>query len=107
MDLKSIGAELGLEEDEFVEIVEIFIETAAQDITKLREAITAQDFEALTEAAHSLKGSAGNLGFNEIYSLSKKIEENARVFRIDGLSETLVAIEAITQEIERAVASHH
>ncbi|MCG8473626.1 MAG: Hpt domain-containing protein [Desulfobacterales bacterium] len=107
MDLKSIGAELGLEEDEFVEIVEIFIETAAQDITKLREAITAQDFEALTEAAHSLKGSAGNLGFNEIYSLSKKIEENARVFSIDGLSETLVAIEAITQEIERAVASHH
>ena len=105
MDLKSIGAELGLEEDEFIEIVELFLETAAQDLAKLKMAIETRDFESLTEAAHSLKGSAGNLGFHQIYTLSKDIENGAWEHSVDGLSDILTAIEAITLEIEKEVAA--
>ena len=105
MDLKSIGAELGLEKEEFLEIVELFLETAAQDATHLKEAIARKDFDLLAEASHSLKGSAGNLGFLAIYTLSKEMEEKARELDTEGLSTILETITAQIQEIEKAAAA--
>ncbi|SCY70616.1 Hpt domain-containing protein [Desulfoluna spongiiphila] len=103
MDLKAIGEDLGLEESEFLEIVELFLETAETDITRLKEAIARGDMQTLTEAAHSLKGSAGNLGFTEIYRLSKDIETAARENTLDRLGPVLESIDALKGDIQDAL----
>lgn len=103
MDLRGLGESLGLDEDEFLEIVGIFIETADEDIKKLALANAAKNCEAVSEAAHSLKGSAGNLGFMELSELSARIESGARRDDIDGLSEQLPVLTAKLNEIKAAL----
>ncbi|WP_300669803.1 Hpt domain-containing protein [Desulfoluna sp.] len=103
MDLKAIGEDLGLEESEFLEIVELFLETADIDIDRLKQAIISGDRQTLTEAAHSLKGSAGNLGFTEIYRLSKEIEAAVRENTLDSLGPVMEAIEAFKVGIQKAL----
>lgn len=89
MDLKALGENLGLEEDEFIEIVEIFLDTAYADVQKLEDAYVSKDAQAASEAAHSLKGSAGNLGFMDIANLAAKLETEARKKIISNIQETI------------------
>lgn len=100
MDLKALGENLGLEEDEFIEIVEIFIETAVSDIQKLKEALASNNCEAASDAAHSLKGSAGNLGFMEVSKLSASIENQARKDNIQDLADALPVLTSMIDGIK-------
>ena len=84
MNLKGLATNLGFEEDEFLELVDLFVETAASDMTKLESAISDGATEQTVEAAHSIKGAAGNLGFQDIYELAKQIEINARQHVLEG-----------------------
>lgn len=103
MDLKAIGEDLGLEEAEFLEIVELFLETAEMDIQRLKEALASEDTQTLSEAAHSLKGSAGNLGFTEIYQLSKEIENATRENALSGVGPLLESITELKETIQSAL----
>ena len=100
MDLKALGESLGLDEDEFIEIVEIFLESAAVDIKRLEDAIIAKNSEALSEAAHSLKGSAGNLGFTEISTLSATLEKNAQQAEITDLASSIPTLTSLLENIK-------
>lgn len=102
MDLKALGERLGLDEDEFLEIVEIFIDTADEDIQKLEAANIENNCEAASEAAHSLKGSAGNLGFEELSEISAQVEKGARNNDIKGLAERLPVFVEKLNEIKAA-----
>ena len=84
MNLSTLATNLGLEEDEFFELVDLFVETATSDMTKLESAISHGVIEQTVEAAHSIKGAAGNLGFQDIYGLAKQIEMNARQDILEG-----------------------
>ena len=103
MDLKAIGEDLGLDEEEFLEIVELFLETAQIDIDRLRQGLSSNDIRNINEAAHSLKGSAGNLGFTEIYHLSKEIENATRENTLANIGPVLEAIEKVTKNIQAAL----
>lgn len=103
MDLKAIGEALGLEEEEFFEIVEIFITSADADIKKLKSANNAKNCEAVSEAAHSLKGSAGNLGFMELADISAIVESDARENKIENLDEKLPLLIEKLNEIKSSI----
>jgi HPt (histidine-containing phosphotransfer) domain-containing protein len=62
MDLKEFADNLGLEEDEFFQIMELFVETSASDLSKMTAAVDGGDMVRVVEAAHSIKGASGNLG---------------------------------------------
>ena len=100
MDFKALGENLGLEEGEFIEIVEIFLDTAFLDIGKLNEAHRDQNCEVASDAAHSLKGSSGNLGFSEIASLSAAIEDKARNKDISGLDTIIPILTSLLNQIK-------
>ncbi len=92
MDFKELGADLGLEEDEFLELVELFLSSAASDIDKLKKAYEDKDVNQAADAAHSLKGSSGNLGFTEFSKTAKEVEDGARKNNIDKLDTTLIEL---------------
>ncbi len=75
---------LGLDEDEFFELVELFVETTASDLAKLESAISNGTAGPVVEAAHSIKGAAANLGFPDIHELAKNIEMSARQDALEG-----------------------
>jgi HPt (histidine-containing phosphotransfer) domain-containing protein len=100
MNLKVLGESLGLEEDEFIEIVELFLETAIDDIHKLEEALTTGNCEAAADAAHSLKGASGNLGFMAISDLSATIENQARNACMDSLPSAIPTLGAMLADIQ-------
>jgi len=89
MNIKELAENLGLEEDEYLELLELFIDVGMADIEKLRSAIEEGDAEEAAQAAHSLKGASGNLGLMEIYDVALKSEEEARNNSLDGLDESV------------------
>ena len=84
MDFFGLADRLGLEEDEFLELAELFIETSASDLSKLQSAIEQKDMQEVVKSSHSIKGASGNLGFTDIFEVAKEIETNARKDITDG-----------------------
>ena len=78
MDFMELAEKLGLEENEFLELVELLVEQSTSDLSRLESAIDQPDVKEVVEAAHSIKGAAGNLGFMEIYEIAKGVEMDAR-----------------------------
>ncbi len=84
VNLSELARHLDLEEKEFLELAEIFLEATASDLAKLEKALSAGATEEVLEAAHSIKGAAGSLGFEDTYRLAKRIEMNARQRVLEG-----------------------
>ena len=84
MDFKELAEKIGLEEDEFMELVELFISTSTSDLSKLQSAVNKGNVQEVVEAAHSIKGASGNMGFLEVYEAVKGLEMNARENNLEG-----------------------
>jgi HPt (histidine-containing phosphotransfer) domain-containing protein len=85
MDFKAMGANLGLEEDEFRELVELFMETGQDDYEGLKNALASGDAETVAQHAHTLAGASGNLGLMELHAVAKGIELAALENRLSDI----------------------
>jgi len=94
LNFKKMSIKLGLEEEEYLELVELFIETSKSDLKNLHSAINNKDMEMIDEIAHSLKGAAMNLGLDDFLELAKTIEKTSR----DGELEETAKTAGIFQE---------
>ena len=92
MDFKKMAEDIGLDEDEFLEMTELYLETSNSDLSKLQAAVKENQMEEIVERAHSLKGASGNMGFMDIYEVAKEIEQNARDQIIEGAEEAIATI---------------
>jgi histidine phosphotransfer protein HptB len=84
MDFKETAKNLGLEEDEFIEVLKLFVEVSQSDLEKMKSAIDSKDTRVVFESSHSIKGAAVNLGFQEIAQIARELELNARQDILDG-----------------------
>lgn len=100
-NFSALAQRLGLEEDEYIELVELFVNTSDTDLNKIEISIGANDPEGTAKAAHSLKGSSGSLGFDAISEAAMKIEKNAREGSLEG---AVGSVEIIKDKI-RALAA--
>ena len=73
MNFSEMAENMGLEYNEFAELVELFVETSTFHLERLQTAIDKENKQQAVEAAHYIKGAAGNLGFTRIYDLAKAI----------------------------------
>lgn len=80
------------------ELIEIFRDDCPERLGVISSAIKEKDFKALDEAAHALKGSAGNLGLTRVYELALKLEKMGKGEDISGADETFKELE---EELER------
>jgi len=87
MNIRELAENIGLEEEEYLELVRLFVETGKSDMDKLRSAIDERNAEEVARASHSLKGAAVNLGFIECFEAAKKINDEAREGRLDRTSD--------------------
>jgi len=99
MDFNELAERLGLEQDEFMELIELFLETGGADLEKIQSALQQGDGEQVVQAAHSLKGASGNLGFMKIYDAAREVEEKARNDSLEGIEVAAKAISAKFEEL--------
>ncbi len=93
MDFKDLAARLGLDEEDFVELAELFVTTTLSDIDKIKEGVAENNSTDAASASHSIKGAAGNLGFNDIFELTKKMEAQAKEGNLNGFDAYISDIE--------------
>ena len=105
MDLKQLADNLGLEEDEYIELIGLFIDTGHGDLEKLSAAIQSGDSEKAMHSAHSIKGAAGNLGLMAFFEKAAELENMARNGVLEGASESLLALKNDLLEIEALLNS--
>jgi HPt (histidine-containing phosphotransfer) domain-containing protein len=78
MNFKELSKNLGLEEEEYIELFELFVETCLADLNELWIAVDMASAEKAARIAHSLKGAALNLGLHEFHELAETIGKTAR-----------------------------
>ena len=100
MNFNELADNLGLEKEEYLELIELFIETGMSDINKLRFAVDEVNAENAADAAHSIKGASGNLGLTEIYELAKKVEKTCRDGMLDNVSESVQELEKMLDTVK-------
>jgi histidine phosphotransfer protein HptB len=94
MNINKLAENLGLEPDEYLEVLELLVDSGKADINSLEEAITAGSAEGVVAAAHSIKGASANLGLTELSEAAKDMELNAREQNLDGMAEKIQVLKA-------------
>jgi HPt (histidine-containing phosphotransfer) domain-containing protein len=100
MKFKEMAENAGLTEDEFLEIVRVFVDATTADLKRLRTAVANDAPDEVVEAAHSIKGSAINFGFRDIEDVARNIEMNARKSILDGAGEGAGLLEGMLRTVE-------
>ena len=86
--LKRLGNQEGL----IVGFISMFIEAVDRELPALEQAIVAQDLESAVRNAHSLKGVAGNIGADRMYSIVLDIISRAKAGDFGTLRENMVSL---------------
>ena len=107
MDFLKLAENLGLDEDEFIELAELFIATGLSDLKGLKDAIEHKNEKGIIGKSHSIKGASGNLGFMDIYELAKKIEADARDGVLKGHEHALENIDHQIPRLDNDVNDRH
>ena len=106
MEIQKLAERLDLEIEDFKELFEIYMEATSSDLEVLKAGLKAGDLKRVHEIAHSIKGSSGNLGFNELYELARDIDDRARENSLNGLEDLVsnftVKYEKLVEDFEKS-----
>ncbi len=69
---------LNIEESVFKHILTGFLKNNKESVNKIRDAFNRKDWESLVQIAHSLKGSAGNIGADDLHKAAWELETAGR-----------------------------
>ena len=97
MDCKAMANSMGLEEDEFIEVLSLFVEVSESDLLNMDTGLKNEDAKSVSDAAHSIKGAALNLGLSDISKIAQGVEMRARDENLQGVFE---ASNAIREKLE-------
>jgi HPt (histidine-containing phosphotransfer) domain-containing protein len=95
MNIKELSENLGLEEDEYMEMLDLFLTSGGADLSRIEQALKEANARLVHEASHSLKGSAGSLCIDNIFELARAIDDKSRQGILTGLDE-------LAQKLRRA-----
>jgi histidine phosphotransfer protein HptB len=73
-------------EDDFDELINTFVCDCNDQIDGIMEAVSKNDADLIRRAAHSFKGSSGNIGALFLSEKCKNLEDSARDGRLENIS---------------------
>jgi len=105
--LRELGVQVG--KDVLGEVIGLFLSRKDEVLETLREACRARDAETFERAAHSLKGSAANLGALRLSGVAAELEKRGREAELDGCAGRIEELErefaAAESQLERFLAA--
>lgn len=96
LDFDRVEEATGGDHEFMRELVDLFLEDAAERLRELERAMSSQDIDQLGKCAHKLKGSSANVGADHMSHLAKTLEEKAKQ---SDLSEAPELIERIAEQL--------
>lgn len=91
------------EPDVLAEVLQLFLEDVPRRIAKLRAACEAGDAVEVYKAAHSLKGSAGNIGAKTLLAVCRQLDDRGRAGDLTGSEHLVDALDAEFAKVEVAI----
>lgn len=91
---------------DFQTLVESFFRDSEQRLTSLQEVIDRGEADELRQAAHSFKGSSGNLGALALSGLCLELEQTGRSGQLDQAPELLERIRQAYDQARRELEQH-
>jgi HPt (histidine-containing phosphotransfer) domain-containing protein len=91
------------EPDVLAEVLHLFLEDVPRRIAKLRAACTAGDAIEVYKAAHSLKGSAGNIGAKALSAVCRQLDDKGRAGDLAGAIQLIDVLDAEFAKVEVAI----
>ena len=74
LNFEEMAASIGLKPKHMPMLIGSFLEESGPILSNIRTAIGSADYADIKMQAHSIKGSAGNLKFTEIYDMAREME---------------------------------
>jgi len=109
LDQEMMNALKGMGPEIFIELVELYLEEAPNQLAEMRKQFEAEDHEGMAATAHSFKGSSLNLGANSLAEICKKIELKGKQGNLEALEDLLAQLdlrfEQAQKELQREMAS--
>ena len=88
------------------DLLDMALETGAKHRRALEEGIAAGDADVVRRAAHSIKGSAGNIGADEVMRLASELDERARAGDLSDARARVDAIDAAYAQVAEEVRAY-
>ena len=89
-----------------VELLESAMKTGAGYQATLRSALQQNALDDVMRAAHAIKGSASNVGGNEVAGVAARIENAARAQTWDGIAEDTDELDRAYERLREAVQAY-
>ena len=97
------------EPDVLAEVLQLFLKEVPPRMDRLRIAYAAGNIEEVYRAAHSLKGSAGNIGAQRLMGVCRKLDEMGRAGDLSDAAPVVAALgleyETVAAEIDRIIGT--
>ncbi|HIP19694.1 MAG TPA: Hpt domain-containing protein [Sulfurimonas sp.] len=77
LDYDDMAKAIGLKPKHIPLLLSSFLEESEAILPKLKISIENNNYEEIRAASHSIKGSSGNMRFNELYEMAKEMELSA------------------------------
>jgi len=87
INLRQMAENVGLNEEEYLTLLVLFIETSISHLNALKSDILNGDSKRVYETIHNVRGAAENLGIPEMSEIAKVIELKARKNILEGAEE--------------------
>ncbi len=84
MNFEDLASRLGIDKEDFIELVELFITTTRSDMDKISRAMDEKNPTDAAAAAHSIKGAAANLGYEGMAEITKTMEALGKDGSLEG-----------------------
>lgn len=88
------------------EVAQIFLEDSGQILQQLIASYRADNSEESCQHAHTLKGMAGNLGADELWSLCEEAENFARARCLSRKDELISEIQSVHAKLCQAIKNY-
>ena len=91
------------EPDVLGEVLRLFLEEVPRRVEKLKAAWRDGNAVELQRAAHSLKGSSGNIGARHLHDICRQLDERGKAGDFDGARRLLDSLDAEYGRVEAEI----
>ena len=91
------------EPDILAEILKLFLDDVPVRIERLRNAAAMGNIQEVHRSAHSLKGSAGNIGARDLYEVCRQIDERGKAGDLAGAAALVDALKVEFARVETEI----
>jgi histidine phosphotransfer protein HptB len=106
VDLSVLESLKELGEEEFQEILALFLTDGVGYLEEIQGALSRQDPTGLEKSAHTLKGSSSVLGANEVSELCAKLQEIGRSGTLEGVPPLVESLVSEFQRVQEVLNQH-